>query len=239
MKFKPNLETLNRKLNEIENNIKSNITEQVNESIISIKESIINALKEENKLLKSKVLNLEHKLSQSEAHINNLDQYNRRNNLEIQGISSNVSDDAFEDKVVGIFHSLNINLSKHDIEDCHRLGKADPKNTIVRFVNRKFCYEALDNKLNLRKVDMTKLGFQAGAILYFSENLTHYNQRLAWKCRELKRASKIHSSWSSKGIVKLRCTMNERPISIMHDSDITDLYPDFVFRERQNQGGNR
>ena len=75
MKFKPNLETLNRKLNEIENNIKSNITEQVSESIISIKESIINALKEENKLLKSKVLNLERKLSQSEAHINSLDQY--------------------------------------------------------------------------------------------------------------------------------------------------------------------
>ena len=98
MKFKPNLETLNRKLNEIENNIKSNITEQVNESIISIKESIINALKEEKKLLKSKVLNLEHKLSQSEAHINNLDQYNRINNLEIQGIPSNVSDDALKIK---------------------------------------------------------------------------------------------------------------------------------------------
>ena len=130
-------------------------------------------------------------------------------------------------------------MSKHDIEDCHRLEKADQKNTIVRFVDRKFCYEALDNKLNLRKVDMTKLGFQAGAILYFSENLTHYNQRLAWKCRELKRASKIHSSWSSKGVVKLRRSINERPISIMHGSDIVDLYHDFVFRERQNQGGNR
>ena len=41
---------INNKLNEIENNIKSNITEQVNESIIGIKESIIDALKEENKL---------------------------------------------------------------------------------------------------------------------------------------------------------------------------------------------
>ena len=59
---------INNKLNEIENNIKSNITEQVNESIISVKESIINDLKEENQLLKKKVLNLEHKLSQSEAH---------------------------------------------------------------------------------------------------------------------------------------------------------------------------
>ena len=33
--------------------------------------------------------------------------------------------------------------------------------------------------------------------------------------------------------------MNESPISIMHDSDVTDLYPDFVFREGQNQGANR
>ena len=138
-----------------------------------------------------------------------------------------MSDDPLEDKVVDIFHSLNINLSEHDIEDCHRLGKAESKNTIVRFVNRKFCYVE------------TKLGFQAGAILYFSENLTHYNQRLAWKCKELKRARKSHSSWSSKGIVKLRHTMNERPISTMHDSDIIGLYPDFVFKERQNQRGNR
>ena len=42
---------MNNKLNEIENNIKSNITEQVNESIISMKESIINTLKEESMLL--------------------------------------------------------------------------------------------------------------------------------------------------------------------------------------------
>ena len=59
------------------------------------------------------------------------------------------------------------------------------KQTIVRFVNRKFFYEILDKKLNLRKVDSTKLGFQAGAVFYFSENLTPYNQLLPWKCREL------------------------------------------------------
>ena len=60
--------------------------------------------------------------------------------------------------------------------------------TIVRFINPKFCYEALDKKSNLRKVDNTKLSFQAGAALYFSENMTPYNQHLAWKCGNLKRA---------------------------------------------------
>ena len=33
--------------------------------------------------------------------------------------------------------------------------------------------------------------------------------------------------------------MNAHPISIMHDSDIADLYPNFVFMEGQNQGDNR
>ena len=56
--------------------------------LVSMKEPIVDALKEEDKLLKTKVLNLEHKLSQSEAHVNNLDQYNQRNNLEIQGFPS-------------------------------------------------------------------------------------------------------------------------------------------------------
>ena len=61
----------NNKLNEIENSIKSNITEQGYESTSSIKELIIDALMEENKLLKSKVLNLEHKLLLIGADINN------------------------------------------------------------------------------------------------------------------------------------------------------------------------
>ena len=38
---------------------------------------------------------------------------------------------------------------------------------------------------------------------FVSENLTSYNQHLAWKCRELKRAGKIHSYWSGKGVEKL------------------------------------
>ena len=42
---------------------------------------------------------------------------------------------------------------------------------------------------------------------------TPYNQHLAWMCRELKRTGKIHSCWSTKGLVKLQTTMNERQIS--------------------------
>lgn len=49
-------------------------------------------------------------------------------------------------------------MNRKGIEDCYRQGKADPNHTIVRFANRKFCYETLDKKFNLRKVDSAKLG---------------------------------------------------------------------------------
>ena len=164
------------------------------------------------KCSKSKLKFQKKKVAESEKSFNGLDQYNGRNNLEIQGIPSTVDDEVLEDKVIQIFECLNIPLVKSDIEDYHRLGKSNPQNTIVRFVNRKSCYAALSKKLDLRHIDKVKLGFPE-AYLFFNENLTPYNQKLAWKCRELKRAGKIHSTCSSKVIIKLRRTMNERAIS--------------------------
>ena len=111
----------------IENNIKSSINDQVNESMSNIKDSIINALKDDNKKLHSKIENLETKLQETGLSFNRLDQYNWRNNIEIQDISSNVADEVIKDKVVNVSKSLNIDKKKSDIEGCHRLGKAKPK----------------------------------------------------------------------------------------------------------------
>ena len=61
--------------------------------------------------------------------------YIRRNKLEIQGIPANVTDDELEGKVIDIFSCLGIEVKGSVIEDCHRLGYANPKNTIIRFVN--------------------------------------------------------------------------------------------------------
>ena len=77
---------------------------------------------------------------------NHLNQYGRRNNLKIQGMPANVTDDELEGKVIDIFSCLGIEVKGSDIEDCHRLGYTNPKNT--RFINRKFCYQALDKKWN-------------------------------------------------------------------------------------------
>ena len=70
--------------------------------------------------------------------------------------------------------------------------KAQSKNTILQFVNQKFCNGALE-KRKLITVNKTKLGFQPDNTPYVSENLVTFNQHLAWQCREPKRAKLIHS----------------------------------------------
>ena len=54
-------ENKNTRLNQIERNLESNITEQVKESILSVKDSIITALRDDNKMLQAKVKILEKK----------------------------------------------------------------------------------------------------------------------------------------------------------------------------------
>ena len=55
-------ENVNTRLNQIESNLENNIIDQVNGSIMSVKESLITALKDENKMLQVKVEILEKKL---------------------------------------------------------------------------------------------------------------------------------------------------------------------------------
>ena len=159
---------------------------------------------------------------------NNLEQYTKRINVEIQGITSQIPDEKLDEKVIEVFGAMDIAITKDDVEDCHRLGKSS-KSTIVRFVNRKHCYAVLSKISETSKIDRSKLGFESNVKLDVSKNITPYNQHLTWKCRELKRAGVIHSSWSSKGIIKLRRTAHERPISIDHEDKIAALYHYFVF----------
>ena len=80
--------------------------------------------------LQNKVKKLEDHLLEIDQKSNHLDLYNRRNNLVIHGIPVNVTDDELEGKVIDIFSCLVIEVNGSDLEDCHRLGYANPKNKI-------------------------------------------------------------------------------------------------------------
>ena len=75
----------------LKKNTQKSVTEEVNQSIMSTKNMIIDALKEENLKLQNKVKKSEEQLLEIDQNSNHLDQYDRRNNLENQGIPANVT----------------------------------------------------------------------------------------------------------------------------------------------------
>ena len=148
---------INDQMKDIKQNFTKSVHDIVTESISKVKDSIIKALREETIKLQTKCKNLEAKLIKLQKASNKQDQYTRRNSLEIHGITVKVMDDQLEEKVIDIFSKLNTSISKSDNEHCHQLCKS---NTIVRFVNRKFCKDALEKKFEVNKcIDNSKLGF--------------------------------------------------------------------------------
>ena len=62
-----------------------------------------------NNILENRIVNLEKQLSKNE-------QYGRRNNVEVSGISNDISDQDLEDNIVKICKDSDINISSKDIE---------------------------------------------------------------------------------------------------------------------------
>ena len=68
----------------------------VDKELFNLKDVIIKNLQIENQRLRSKVNLLENKVIHLEINSNHLEQYGRRNNLEITGISDDVDDHSLE-----------------------------------------------------------------------------------------------------------------------------------------------
>ena len=125
-----------------------------------------------------------------EQNVSRLDQYGRRENIEIAGIPEFISDKELESKVLLILKKIGLMHIRHyDIVACHRLGKkrrSECRNTIVRFVNRKDALSCL--KLGNRLGLCSELGFNNLRIL---ENLCPSYRSIFEQLTELKENGKI------------------------------------------------
>ena len=101
----------------------------VDKELLNLKDVIIKNLQIENQRLRSKVNFLGNKVIHLEINSNHLEQYGRRNNLEITGISDDVDDHSLEGKVIEVLKEVQVDVSSSDIESCHRMGnnKNSPK----------------------------------------------------------------------------------------------------------------
>ena len=146
---------------------------------------------------------MESKVTSLEINQNKLEQYGRRNNIEVSGIPDSVKDSCLEEKIISVFTSFGIDVKSYNIGACHRIGKSrdSSKKTIVHFFNRKFAKQAPYNRKKLKSIDKLTLGLTND--VFINENLTPMNNRIACNCRKLKRQSLISKTYTLNGMVYL------------------------------------
>ena len=93
-----------------------------------------------------------------------LQQYSRRNNVEILGLPDIFTGDRLTEKIVELCNDVGVMIEVRVIEACHRLFQKEsnnqlPKRTIVRFVNRRFAEDLLSKQNTSSTLDLNKLGF--------------------------------------------------------------------------------
>ena len=94
----------------------------LDKEILNLKDVIIKNLQDENQRLVKKVSDLESKVILLESDHNSLEQYGRRNNIEISGILDTVPDQNLEQKVIEILDETDVGVSPNDIETCHGMS---------------------------------------------------------------------------------------------------------------------
>ena len=167
-----------------------------------------------NRLLGERIVQLERNA------VNNA-QYHRRELLEINPAPASIGDDVLESSVCRALSLTGHEVKPDDLQACHRFKKKDT--VIVKFKCRKQRRSILANRKNLRnKSDgLTRLNFSGR--LFVSESMCHEKHQLSYKCRQLKNAGKIHSTWFWNNSVNVKLDERSQPTKINHVIDTEKL----------------
>ena len=167
-----------------------------------------------NRLLGERIVQLERNA------VNNA-QYHRRESLEINPVPASIGDDVLESSVCRALSLTGHEVKPDDLQACHCLKKKDT--VIVKFKCRKQRRNILTNRKNLcNKSDgITRLSFSGR--LFVSESMCHDNHQMSYKCRQLKNAGKIHSTWFWNNSVNVKLDERSQPTKINLVIDIEKL----------------
>lgn len=236
-KFTSELAAIHRKLTEL---IKSKVDalSQIKTTVDSIEESMkVMSSKYDEVLvqmtqqsadisgLRRRVVKLEAQakekdVEQLQRELNELDQYSRRLNLEVNGLAYHENENLLV-KLNQMATDLGLpQLSEFDIEAAHRLPsrnerKGDKPNTVVvRFSSRQTVEKWLAKKGELKK---------AKSAMFFSENLTTCNKKLFWEMKTRALENKYDFAWHKNDKLFVRRSPSVQVIKIATVQDLEKI----------------
>ena len=133
--------------------------------------------------------------------LDELEQYSRKNSLEIVGIPESIHDN--EGAVLKIANALNVQVAPEDIDICHRAKRKKSSPIIVRFVSHKVKSSLYKQRVQLKNVQFSNIFPDAKAAdrvqankIFINENLTAFRRGLVGKANARKEELSLVGVWT-------------------------------------------
>lgn len=158
-----------------------------------------------------------------------LEQYTRKNSLEIHGVPESAYTST-EEVVLKLAEALNVAVKPDDVEISHKLNRKGVKPIIVKFQSHKVKSSMYKERAKLKHVRVSDLFPYSSAAtrveserIYLNENLTSYRRGILKVANQKRKDGLVLSAWSMDGKIFVKTSPDGRPIRIYDKSDLENL----------------
>ena len=179
--------------------------------------------------------NLEVRGANDEGKLDDIEQYGRRQNLEIVGIPTKPGENT--NKIVQeVAKLMKINLSKDQISTSHRLPAPQrPKNDdtssgsrkilasppiIAQFLSRNVRNSLYANRKLLCDANLKEFFVDGTTQIFVNENLTRFRKNLLWRTKQKAKDNGFKYVWTRNGNICVRLSENCDAIMIKNEQDL-------------------
>ena len=168
-----------------------------------------------------------------ELKVDELEQYDRRQNLIFEGVPQFQNENVTE-IILSLASKLDVNLTANDISIAHRLPVKRPRlnseskvtnrhhpRIIVRFISRQKRKEMYSNRMKAKHI--SDFPVQGMNKLCVNENLTQRRKRLFWLAKQKAKELSYKFIWTSNGQIFIREDKKADSLPIRTEYDLDNL----------------
>ena len=203
--------------------------------LTAVKTSLSKMMKQQDDL-ETELVAARKRISEQEDEIaelydlqDDLEQYTRKNSLEIHGVPESAYTST-EEVVLKLAGAINVDVKPEDIEISHKLYSKGVKPVIVKFQNHKVksnLYKARTKLRNVRVSDLFPSATAATRVaserIFLNENLTSFRRELLKQANKKRKEGLLVSAWSMDGKIFIKTSPEGRPLRVYDKNDLENL----------------
>lgn len=196
--------------------------EQFKAEVVTLRKDVA-CVKTENRELRKENSRLVNELKELRRDVVDLQQYSRKNNLEIKGVPLRQNENPFV-IIQTICSSLKSEISESDVETVHRVPSKDKNkpNIVVKFASLRARDRVLKAARKCR-INTSALGFEDSDPIYINEHLCPANKVLLGKALAAKREKNWRFTWVSAGKILMRKAEQTKVLHVTCAEDLTQV----------------